>query len=191
MSGATLIGIWLFGSLLLAAGAAKAVAREQTSDMLVALGMRKRLAAAGAVAVPIVELAIGVGSFTAPTSELVAGAVIAVFAAFAGAGAVAMRRGIDVPCACFGAVQRRPKSLGKQQISLFMVALVMIVPALMIGYLPSDAPVEGAEGAAFGLALSAAAVAILGGSSWWKVRGARRSMDEARLSTKSFAAEAA
>lgn len=142
---ATVVQLAAAGGLLVAA-AAKAAAPERVRVTLGALGLHP--AAALHAALVAAEATAAVALVAAPAAPATRALVLALGLAFAGAGAVAHRRGAVIACACFGGRDGHP--LGLRQV----VALPGWVVAAL---LPGASTLAGADGL---LALTAVATAV-------------------------------
>lgn len=123
---------------------------------LMGLGMPRRRAGAAAVAVIAAELAAAAGLPFLP-GPLQAAVTVAAGAVFAGAGLVALRRHLHLPCACFGSLAG-PSELGRRQLVLLPVWLVAALVLALGGRSPGSVE-TGLERVA--LALLVAAVVSL------------------------------
>lgn len=93
----------LAGAVLLVAGVAKLTSRGWPGQA-VALGVPRSI---GRV-VPFVEIALGAGLVAGlPFAALAAIVLLVAFTAFI---VVALLRGVEAPCACFGSLHARPLS---------------------------------------------------------------------------------
>lgn len=109
--GLMLVDLGMAAACLLAAvfawaGAAKLGQPAETAAGFAALGLDRPAALARAV--PVVELALAVGLLAAPAAG--AAAALLLLAAFTAVLARALRRGVEVPCACFGRAGGPPLS---------------------------------------------------------------------------------
>lgn len=157
--------------ILLTAAVEKIQALRALAETLRLLGVPERMVFPVGIIVIVAELTVGVALLFRPDALLTQGTLIALAAAFAGAGLRALRRGDQIPCSCFGSA--RVAYLGRPQLWFF--ALFVAVAAILRLGVP---PVRGA-------ALFASVSLIMAVAGAWRVwlahadaRSDRRSAEE-------------
>jgi hypothetical protein len=141
-------GLW-------AAAIAKLVRPESIRVTLIALGAPVRHSWAAVYVVVAAEASAALLLVIAPRSPLSFAVVVALFGAFAVAGAVALRAHAPIACACFGSSD---KPLGWRQLAQLPVVTAMALLVLTTAdWTAQD-----------GLALTAAV--LLGIGAWWAIR---------------------
>lgn len=124
------------------AGAAKLAARRATERTFRAFGLP--VPKALAVAVPLVELALGAGLVIAPAGAAVVALVV--LAGFTALLVRAMRAGVEVGCGCFGTASHEPMSWVELVRNGFLAVAALVATAADTG-LPSLPAVLGVGGA--------------------------------------------
>lgn len=167
---ATLIAL-MGASILLWAGLEKARDPGSTVSTLRQLGVPAGPARASWLLIPA-ELAVGLGLVFRPDAVWIQLGVVVLAGAFAIAGLIALRRGVQIHCACFGSTRRG--YLGTNQI----IALVPWVGGAAILRVADVEPPSLSRGSTMlaGVALTMAGVRLvplLG--AWREARGDRRS----------------
>lgn len=162
-------------SILLWAALEKARDPEATASTLRQLGVPSRIALAAAGLVIAAEFAVGLGLVFRPDAVVTHGGVALLAAGFALAGLLALRRGEQIRCTCFGPGGRG--YLGVPQVA----SLVPWAAAVAILYAAGTAPPSRSEGAsmlaAMALVMSGLRlIPVLG--AWREARGDRRSARE-------------
>ena len=144
-------------STLALAGLHKIPGRRRFAATLTGLGVPRRRAGAVTAVVVGAEVASAAALPFLPDA-LQAAAALAAGVVFAGAGLVALRRRLHLPCACFGSLSGPSSELGRRQVALLPLWLA---GALILAAGPGRAgsPEAGLERVALGLL--AAAVASL------------------------------
>jgi len=140
----------MLAAVLAAAGTAKLRAPRTTTASFEALG----LPAAGFLArlVPHLEVAAGAALVIVPRVGAVVAAILLV--AFTAVVAVAVRRGVDAGCACFGAPTSRPVSATELARNAGLLALAAAAAVVEQPVVPAFADVV--------LVTTAVAVAVVG-----------------------------
>ena len=140
----------VLGVALLAAGATKL---RQPGRFAAAVGgyevVPPRLAAPSAVAVMGSEVLVGLALLSGRGVAVAAPAAGALFAAFAVAVGINLRRGASVPCGCFGSADERvsPRTLARLGLLLAATTVLVIVGAVS-GGVPLDVARLAADGRA-------------------------------------------
>jgi hypothetical protein len=124
-AGAATVAGTLAGAMLALAGAAKLRDAEGMARFLRAAGVRAGANRVARRVVPPLELGAGVWLLVLPRLAAAAAVACGLGIAFAGVLAVALRRGVGVPCRCFGVLDAGEPSL---RLSLLR-ALVLVVAA--------------------------------------------------------------
>ena len=178
--------------VLVVAAVAKMVNRPGTKESLERFGVRASVAPAASVALPVVELGIAVALVPVQTAWAAALAALVLLTAFTVAIGVAIVRGDDAPCNCFGTISARP--IGPKVLARNLVLIGLAFFVVAAGRSGDSAVAWTADlstGAALGLAggvLLAIALAINGaflwqlfrqnGRLWIEIEALRTELDE-------------
>ena len=169
------IAALVIATVLLAGAIAKLTRPEGIRVTLIALGMPVRHSWTAAHALIAAETAGALLLLVAPRSPVSFAAVVALFAAFAVAGAAALRTRTPIACACFGS---GAKPLGWRQLAQLPIAVAMAFVVARFADWTAQT----------GLALVAAALLVIG--AWWasrvfplwrSIRATRLTLREARM----------
>jgi hypothetical protein len=161
--------------LLLLAGLEKAASLPAVTTTLRQLGISHRAAPAAGPVLVAVELTAALGLIFRPGSAFTLGGVLLLSVAFAAAGLIALRRDVQIRCACFGV--GRDTMLGTRQ----LVALPFWLAAVALIRAGSDAGLSAVPAApafaalALTLALARGITALAAART---ARGDRRSAEE-------------
>lgn len=162
-------------ALLLWAGLEKARDPGATASTLEQLGVPAAVAAGAAGLVVAAELAVGIALVFRPDALPTQGGVIALAAAFGLAGLLALHRGEQIRCTCFGPGRRG--YLGRNQLAA-LVPWVGMAAFLHVADVAPPSPSEGASIlAAVALAMTVLRLVPMFGA-WREARGDRRSARE-------------
>ena len=130
MGAALLASRLLLAGVFLIAGVAKLADRPGSRQAVVAFGVPERLAGAVGVGLPATELVVGVALILSGSARFAALGALLLLAAFVGAIAVALRRGTEADCHCFGQWHSAPvgwRTLGRNGVLAVVAAFVVIV----------------------------------------------------------------
>ena len=130
MGAALLASRLLLAGVFLIAGVAKLADRPGSRQAVVAFGVPERLAGAVGVGLPATELVVGVALILNGSARFAALGALLLLAAFVGAIAVALRRGTEADCHCFGQLHSAPvgwRTLGRNGVLAVVAAFVVIV----------------------------------------------------------------
>lgn len=95
-------------AVFVTAGLGKLLDREGSRRALIEFGVPQGLAPAGAIALPIAELAVAAGLVLRPTARWAAGAAVLLLAAFIAGISAALSKGRAPDCHCFGQIHSSP-----------------------------------------------------------------------------------
>jgi hypothetical protein len=120
----------LLAAVLVAAGAAKLADTRSFAATVVGLGIparRKRLVRGLALAIPLLEMGLGLGLVSGLWSTGINGAVFVLLGGFSLVVLIALRKAPNVACRCFGALSDSQFSRKGLARSLFLTALAAVV----------------------------------------------------------------
>lgn len=121
------------GALLIFSGVGKLVWRQSFLISLQALSFLPRWVVTLVVTIlPWFELAIGSMLVTGLFAPYAAGVALALLLAFSITAIVAVMRGMNVPCSCFGAASQSPLSWGTVLRNTFLG--VLLLPLILMGH---------------------------------------------------------
>jgi peroxiredoxin len=130
MGAALLASRLLLAGVFLIAGVAKLADRAGSRQAVVAFGVPERLASAVGVGLPATELVVGVALIPSGSARFAALGALLLLAAFVGGIAVALRRGTEADCHCFGQLHSAPvgwRTLGRNGVLAVVATFVVIV----------------------------------------------------------------
>lgn len=114
---------------LVVAGLAKLVDRRGARRSLEQFGVPAAIVPAAAVALPLVELVVGVALIPVASAWAAALAATALLLCFTAAVAIAQMRGVEADCHCFGRISSRPVGAGTLARNVALLALAVFVVA--------------------------------------------------------------
>ncbi len=125
------------GALFIFSGVSKLLARHTFLAALHTLPFVPTWSVAPLVRVlPWVEVALGSAVVMGLLAPYAAGAVLALLVVFSLVAVVAVARGLDVPCSCFGEASQTPLSL--RTVGRNVILALLLFPLLLINYPSPD-----------------------------------------------------
>lgn len=120
----------MLAGVFLVAGVAKLADRAGSRRAVVSFGVPERLATGVGVALPVTELVVGVALIPSVSARFAALGALLLLAAFLGGIAVALSRGTEADCHCFGQLHSAPvgwRTLGRNGVLAAVAAFVVVV----------------------------------------------------------------
>ncbi len=133
MDAIELIARFVLAAVFAVAGLTKLADRPGSREALVAFGVPERLAAPGAVALPVAELTVAVLLIPAATATIGAAGALALLLAFCAGIARSMIRGEAPDCHCFGQLHSEPVGWSTLIRNLVLAALAGVALAATAG----------------------------------------------------------
>jgi peroxiredoxin len=130
MGAALLVSRLLLAGVFLIAGVAKLADPAGSRRAVVGFGVPERLASVAGVGLPATELVVGVALIPSISARFGALGALLLLAVFGSAIAVALRRGTEAECHCFGQLHSAPvgwRTLGRNGVLAAVAAFVVIV----------------------------------------------------------------
>ncbi len=129
MDAILVIGRLILAAVFVVAAVAKVVDRPGARRALEQFGVPSVAVPAVALALPLVEIAVAVALVPEATAQAGAIAATGLLAAFTAAVGLALARGTEAECHCFGAVSARPVGAGTLARNVALLALAVLVAA--------------------------------------------------------------